>query len=146
MSHILIQQMVRIREELDVAKSTVDYLERLWPSLHDELAFEALQLAQVRMTALNLESTYIVRLFSAFEAVLRNVLPGKQPDRRSAYNLISKAASKWHIPSSIVTKVDGIREFRNRYVHHAETDSSSITFSEALAALNHFLSRLPDPP
>lgn len=90
MSYILIQQMVRIREEFDVAKSTVDYLERSWASLHGEPAFKDLQLAQVRLTAMNIEATYIVRLFSAFEAILRDVLPGKQPDRRS-YNFYGRA-------------------------------------------------------
>jgi hypothetical protein len=146
MSYILIQQMVRIREEFDVAKSTVDYLERSWANMHREPAFEGLQLAQVRMAAINLEPTYIVRLFSAFEAVLRSILPGKQPDRRSAYALVSKAASKWQIPSPLVAKVDHLREFRNRYVHQATIDSSSMTFTEALASLNHFLSWLPNPP
>jgi len=97
----------------------------------------------------NLEATYIVRLFTTFESMLRDFLPRphpNQPDRRSAYDLINRAASRLQIPAVTKDEAQQVREYRNRAVHQGGTAVTALLFSDALAALNRFLSWLPNPP
>lgn len=148
MSHTLIQRLTRIRDELDVARASLGYLEKSWPHRQSETEFEGFVFAQIQRTSANLEVTYIVRLFSTFEAILRDVLPLRSPgrqDKRSAYDLINRAVSKWHISAEICDEAHRIREFRNRIVHENKSVGAAIPFSDALASLNRFLAWLPEP-
>lgn len=111
-----------------------------------ELGSEKPELSEVRRASANLEATYIIRLFSTFESVLREVLPPRSldtPDRRGAYELINRAASKWRVSAAVRGKAHSIREFRNAEVHQSGMDKQDITFADALAGLNRFLSWLP---
>jgi hypothetical protein len=148
-SYLLIQRLGLIRVEFDVAKASIDYLEYFWPRLHREPIFKALQLDQVRSAADHLEATYLVRLFSTFEAILRETLPTRSSlvtDQRSAHNLINRAASKWRLGAHIRDEVHRVREARNSAVHQNQSDELMLPFAEALAILNRFLSWLPDTP
>lgn len=145
MSYLLIQRLGLLREEFDVAKASIDYLEHFWPRLHREPIFEALELDQVRSAGDHLEATYLVRLFSTFEAILREVLPYRSslvPDQRSAYNLINRAASRWRLAAGVRDEVHRVREARNDAVHQNQSELA-LSFAEALAILNRFLSWLP---
>lgn len=106
-------------------------------------------MTDVRRAVSNLEATYIVRLFTTFESMLRNFLPRphpNQPDRRSAYDLINRTASRLRIPAAVRDEVQQVREYRNRAVHEGGTAVTAILLADALAALNRFLSWLPNPP
>ena len=112
-----------------------------------EAEFENLKLFQVRQASTNLEATYIIRLFSTFEAVLREVLPQhslNKVDKRSAYDLINRSASKWRIASSVRDEAHQVREFRNVFVHRNEVALPALSFAEALSRLNRFFAWLPD--
>ncbi len=147
MSYILIQRLIAVRDEYNVARASVAYLKRLWPQLLTEADFRDLDLLQIKQAFANLEVTYTVRLFSTFEAVLRDSLPRRSvnsPDRRSAYDLINRSASKWRIAGSIKDDAHRVREIRNLFVHRNELVYPVVLFSEALAILSRFLAWLPD--
>lgn len=149
MSHVLIRQLTGIRDEFEVARTSLNYLERGWDTLHTNTAFADIQKAQVRRTNANLEITYIARLFSEFEAILRSSRPlhsSTLPDRRSAYHLINQTASRLHIRADIRDQAHRVKEFRNHIVHQGSSAGMEISFSDALAALNRFLSWFPNLP
>ncbi len=147
MSHLQIQRLILIKGEYKAAQASIDYTEREWSRLRWEQGFSRIEFPQVRQATVNIERTYIARLFSVFESILRGVLPVRvsgSPDRRSVYDLINRAASKWRIPAPIRDEAHHIREFRNLTVHQNSAAASPVLFADALAALNRFLSRLPD--
>jgi len=114
--------------------------------LTDEKDFRDLKFLQVREAAANIEVTYIVRLFSVFESILRDILPVRisgLPDRRSVYDLINRSASKWRIPAGIRDDAHNVREFRNLTVHQNNANAPLLLFADAIAALNRFLGRMP---
>ncbi len=145
MSYILIRRLASVRSEFEAAKAAIDYLEKNWSRIHTEAGFEDSELSEVRHASANLEATYVIRLFSMFESVLREVLPPRtlnSPDKRGAYELINRAASKWRVSAAVKDKAHLVRQFRNAEVHQSEIDKD-VTFAEALAGLNRFLSWLP---
>lgn len=149
MSYVLINRLAEVRDEYEVTKASTEHLQSEWPRLHSRPPFEDLELKEVRRAVSNLEATYIVRLFTTFESMLRDFLPRphpNQPDRRSAYDLINRAASRLQIPAVTRDEAQQVREYRNRAVHQGGTAVTALLFSDALAALNRFLSWLPNPP
>ena len=97
MSYILIQRLAKIRGEFEAARVAIDYLAEHWTRIDRELGSGNLDFFKVRQASANLEATYIIRLFSAFESTLREILPlrlPRVPDKRGAYELINRAASK----------------------------------------------------
>jgi len=148
-SHILIWRLAEVRSEFEVARASVEYLQGEWPRLHDDLYFKDLELKEVKRAVSNLEATYTVRLFTTFESMLRDFLPRpspSRPDRRSAYDLINRTASRLHIPSLVRDEAHQVREYRNRTVHQGVAATKTVLFMDAMAVLNRFLSWLPNPP
>lgn len=146
MSYLETKQLILVKEEFEAVRVSVSYLEGSWPRLQVEQMPGTLKLVQVKRAALNLEATYIVRLFSVFESVLRQLLPLRMAgstDRRNVYDLINRAASKWRISAAVRDESHRIREFRNGSVHQNASGTSRLLFTEALAGLNQFLGWLP---
>lgn len=149
MSDVLIRRLDGMRGEFEVAKASTQYLQSEWPRLHSHPAFKALAMTEVRQAVSNLEVTYIVRLFTTFASMLRDFLPRphpNHPDRRGAYDLIDRTASRLHITTVVKEKAHQFREYRNHAVHEGETAMTAMLFADALATLNRFLSWLPNPP
>lgn len=149
MNDVLIRRLAEVKGEFEVARASTEYLRSEWSRLHSQPSFERLAMTDVRRAVSNLEATYIVRLFTTFESMLRNFLPRphpNQPDRRSAYDLINRTASRLRIPAAVRDEVQQVREYRNRAVHEGGTAVTAILLADALAALNRFLSWLPNPP
>jgi len=147
LSYTLIQRLTLIRDEYDAAQASVTYAKRVWSQIQTEAEFDKLKFFQVRQASTYLEATYTVRLFSTFEAVLRDVLhlhSLTKADRRSAYDLINRSASKWRIASSVRDEAHRVREFRNIFVHRNEIAYPALSFTEALGLLNRFLAWLPN--
>jgi hypothetical protein len=67
----------------------------------------------------NLETTYIVRLFSEFETGLRDYWEtylGK-PTEPTAYQLVCQAIPNQRFPQDTIDKADEVRKYRNFLVH-----------------------------
>lgn len=146
MSYLLVQQLARIEDEFEAVKTSISYFERLWPRLTNEQGFGELKFLQVREAAANVEVTYVVRLFSVFESILRDRLLVRiagSPDRRSVYDLINRSASRWRVSAAVRDEAQRIREFRNLLVHQNSAEASLVLFADAISALNRFLAWLP---
>ena len=146
MSHEHIRKLAQVDDEYEAAQVSVTYAKEHWARLHFAEAFASVTLGKLKQASEGIEATYTIRLFSAFEAILRDYLPRRSPatpDRRSAYDLINKTASSLRIPNSIRNGVQLVREFRNSTVHKSGTQSDALTFDDARALLNKFLAWLP---
>lgn len=146
MSHEHIRSLALVQDEYEAARVSVDYAKENWATLYSLEAFASVSLGKLGRSAAGIETTYLVRLFSVFEAILRDYIPhrrGATPDRRSVYDLINKAASSLHIPIPIRDGVQQVRDFRNQTVHNSNSKFDALAFDEARSSLNKFLAWLP---
>lgn len=94
----------------------------------------------------NLETTYVTRLFSQFESILRFYLRAQHPGRRIPQNvgtLINRIALLHAISDPIRDAAHEVRVYRNSVVHADGTATAAITFEQSRRNLNRFLSLLP---
>jgi hypothetical protein len=141
--------LLPIEGEWQATRTAFEFLERSWPRIGDVVGAETTRFADVRRAAQNLEKTYLIRLFSEFEGILHYFLTATVPRLRiprTAEALINRVALRQRVPDPIWDAVHRVREYRNDVLHPATPRRPSIEFEQALAALNRFLARLPDPP
>jgi hypothetical protein len=137
MSHLHIEQLSAVFEEYAEVREAV--AQRLRDSSY--VNYGILQRAER-----NLETTYVIRLFSEFEGILRLVLLTYDPRERvsrEAHNRINRAARLFSIPDQIRDNVHHARLYRNSVVHPGGVRTASLTFGQARSALNRFLKLLP---
>jgi hypothetical protein len=65
-----VQRLTSIQTEFAAARAAIALLERAWTELVAAPEMRAVRLPHVRAAVRNLEATYIIRLFSEFEALL----------------------------------------------------------------------------
>ena len=119
MSYEHIRRLNSVAEEYQAARMAVEYLEADWLRLHSHPSFTSLSLAQLKRSSAGLETTYLVRLFSVFEAILRDYLPRRfpaRPDRRTVYELINKVASVHRISVPVRDGAQTARAFLNTFL------------------------------
>lgn len=148
MSYRQLEQLRQIRQEFSASKAALDYLAVKWPEWQREHRSADLTMSHVRAAAEDVEATYTVRVFSSFEAMLRDFLPlGRitTTGRRSVYDLINRTASRLRIPADIRDDVHRLREYRNQAVHRGGSPPPRVLFPQALATLNRFVAWLPNP-
>lgn len=97
----------------------------------------------------NLEGTYIVRLFAAFEAAFRSFDRAQHHDRNrviDAATMIDQIGGKHGrgIQSSIREAAQDVRRVRNFWAHDSEDNPGPMTIDEARARLQKYLSELPE--
>jgi hypothetical protein len=146
-SYLLIQRLVSIRDEYEAARVAVKYLERSWHRLSDLPETRGVRFSHVQNAVHNLEVTYIIRLFAAFESLLHDFLIVSQPGRavpRRAEHLVNRVARRARIPDLVRDAAQEVREYRNSVIHPGAT-APTMAFEQALAKLNRFLAPLPDP-
>ena len=146
MSYLHIQRLASVRDEYAVVSAATTYLARVWHELGDEPEVSELRFSQLRRAIMNLEATFIVRLFSEFEGILYHHLAVRHPRLRiprTAEALISRVSVREHIPDLLRDAAQDVREYRNAIVHRPTGPMASMSFSEVLAALNRFLVQLP---
>ena len=94
----------------------------------------------------NLETTYVARLFSEFEGILRPYLqvndPRRRPVPRNISSTINRMAAIWRVPDDIRDAVQEARQYRNSVVHPDGTTRAAISFSDTRSILSN-LARLP---
>lgn len=97
----------------------------------------------------NLEGTYLVRLFAAFEAGLRSFDRARHNDstrREDAAVLIDSIGGRrgQGISASIRANAQAVRRVRNRWAHEDDSSAENMSIKEAAARLQNFLSWLPE--
>lgn len=103
----------------------------------------------IRSADSNLEGTYIVRLFAAFEAALRSYdrARHRDPDREeNASVLIDSTGGRRarRISAKDRGGAHEVRRLRNYWAHESDQAPPPMTISEARARLEKFLARLPE--
>lgn len=97
----------------------------------------------------NLEGTYIIRLFAAFEAALRSYDRARHedPGRNSrASAMIDEIGGRRGrgIPTRVRQGAHEVRRVRNYWAHESDAGPGPMTVDEARARLQSFLSELPE--
>jgi hypothetical protein len=148
-SYLHVQELQPVRDEYLAASAALTYVARVWHELGGEPESRRTRLSHVREADRNLEITYIIRLFSEFEALLSDHLTRRHPGLRvprSTEALINRVALRERIPDPIRDGVQVVREYRNSIVHRRSGHASVLGFRQAMSSLNQFLALLPDPP
>jgi hypothetical protein len=97
----------------------------------------------------NLEGTYLIRLFAAFESALRSYDRSRHNDstrETKAAVLIDEIAGKRNrgISTDVRDGAHKVPEFRNYWAHEGEEPPEPMTIDEARGRLQKFLAELPD--
>ncbi len=97
----------------------------------------------------NLDGTYIVRLFAAFEAALRSYDRAKHNNPNlstDAAVMIDEIGGKRGrgIQMGIRRRAQEVRQVRNYWAHESDEDPGPMTVDESRARLQAYLHELPD--
>lgn len=145
MSHRLIARLAAVRTEFYATRGALAFTLREWPALRSERELEGQTLEALHLAVKNVESTYTLRLFAEFEAILREQYPVSRPGRKvptQSDSLINGLGSHYKIAPARLQNVHRVRRFRHS-VAHAGPAAEPITFPDALSHLNWFLSFIP---
>jgi hypothetical protein len=138
--------MEPVRSEYDGAAAAISWVARAWAQIRDEPELSRVSLTQISEAALNLEATYIIRVFAEFEAILTNHIAVAHPTLRvprTAEALINRVALRERIPDPLLDTAQGVRAYRNVLVHHRIAPVPTQSLPQVMAGLNRFLARLP---
>jgi len=143
------QHITEVWGEFRSARVAVDRLKDAVAATPDLLKKDPVAREYLRVASGNLEGTYIVRLFAAFEAALRSYDRAKHndPSRRTEASVMIDAIGgrRGHtIQMGIRQGAHEVRRVRNRWAHESDADPGPMTVDEARARLQAFLSELPD--
>jgi hypothetical protein len=105
--------------------------------------------AYLRDTDANLEGTYLVRLFAAFEAALRSYDRARHNDPtrdEAASVLIDSIGGRpgQGISTAVRDGAHAVRRVRNFWAHENEEVPASMSIAEARARLQTYISWLPE--
>lgn len=138
-----------IEGEYRAARLAVDRFQFQVMESPDMLTARDATRAYLRQADENLEGTYLVRLFAAFEAALRSYDRVKHADanrNEPASILIDSIGGRrgQGISTTVRQGAQAVRLVRNYWAHENQTLPGSMTLAEARARLQRFLSWLPD--
>jgi hypothetical protein len=107
---------------------------------------EGLLVSDVRLCGARLEETYIVRLFSEFEATTRAICRAFWPrmtfSRTPVRTLMNRVAARQHVLFEVLDRAHDVRKYRNALVHES-LPSSTLALHECRSRLAQFFSYLP---
>ncbi len=147
MSRVLIRNLAAVQQEFEAARAALLYAEQQWAQAVGDPLLRGVSKSQVTAALVRVEQTYLTRLFSEFEGMLRAYLDTRRetvPPR--AYDLLNKVAKRQraNIPDARRDAAHLVREYRNAVVHASEV-GAAVSFEQALSTLNQYLVFLPDP-
>jgi hypothetical protein len=135
--------------EYKSARTAVDRLKAALAATPDFLKGDRVAREYLRPADRNLEGTYIVRLFAAFEAALRSYDRAEHHDttrKTDAATMIDEIGGKHGrgIQMGIRQRAHDVRQVRNYWAHEADANPGPMTIDEARARLQAYLHDLPD--
>ncbi len=92
----------------------------------------------------NLEGTYLIRLFAAFESGVRSYWTTIRNTKPAIRYLIDAIASDRGVPDDLKVEVHEVREYRNLLVHEGDNESVPVAIDPARSRLCTYFARLPD--
>jgi len=145
-SAIHVYRLRRVESEYLTCRASLSYAERYWSQLFSTAEWEGRTLSQVREAWRYLEGTYIIRIFSEFEGILREAWStrGGNPDEHNVDFLIDHVADPTP-PAELRQRVHEVQYFRNSLVHPGARRVPALSMEETRRRLAKFAERLPDP-
>ena len=152
MSSIYINKSKSIRSEFKANQDALAYIVRHWQkqAIYNEI--DQVGPEDFKKALDNLEGTFVLRLFAAFEGMLKEHMAQHHPaitlpEDVSMYRLIDLVANRQTPPISLPLRqrVHEVRRYRNSLVHSGAPAVPTIAFAEALSRLNTYLAKLPEP-
>src|SRR4051812_6741662 len=136
---IWMYRLKQVEREYQTARLAMDRLE--WDARDDPAVLtQTMSYRDIGLVTGRLEETYLVRLFSEFEAALRQFLRVKRlrvPG--NARPLINRVVDKVRIANRLALDVHRVRDYRNSLVHETEALPASVSIREATSILCGFL-------
>jgi hypothetical protein len=130
------------REFLVARKAVDDFLSAIRSGGTNRLPANT-KLRDVEAMSDNLEGTYLIRLFAAFESGLRSYWRAvrKRKTKPGTEQLIDSVASSRNIPDDVTDTVHQVRRYRNSLVHEENAEAAPITLSVARGSLCTYFAR-----
>ena len=155
MSRVYQRKLAGVQDERDVAEEAAAYVRDNWysKSIFDEAGFiEGRTLNEILQLIKSLDTIFTIRLFAAFEGMLRQHMRQYHPkppvpeDAGAAF-LIDRAATSQALRISIplCNEVHEVRKYRNSLMHPDGVRAREIPFTVALARLARYVGWLPEP-
>ena len=153
MSDIYIRRLRAIQEDLDISREAFAFVRTNWhrQEVAEHFRVHARTLARVERAGANLDTTYFVRLTAEFEGILKDHLRTNHSAIHVPANaridwLLARVVQRENITLSpdLRQRLNEIRDYRNALAH-GSVAPLVVTFIQALARYNTFLSYLPDP-
>jgi hypothetical protein len=143
------QHITEVWGEYKSARAAVDRLKAEVVAAPDLLKNDPVAREYLRDAHGNLEGTYIVRLFAAFESALRSYDRAKHNDptrKTDASAMIDEIGGKRGrgIQLGIGQRAHEVRLVRNYWAHESDEDLEPMTIDKARARLQAYLHELPD--
>jgi hypothetical protein len=137
-----------VEGEYQAARIAVDRLKDQVAASPDILKSDDGTRAYLREANKNLEGTYLVRLFAAFEAALRSFDRARHNDPtrdQVASVLIDTTGGRrgQGISAAVREGAHAVRRVRNYWAHESDAMPDPMTIAEARARLQEYLSWLP---
>lgn len=143
--HEWMDRIKAVEREFKAVKAAVDdFLNNL--TTHRAKLPPDTHLKDARNMSDNLEGTYLIRLYAAFESGLRSYWKWgrKKKSKPVTEVLINSIATERKVPKEIRDDVHEVRRYRNSLVHESEDEITSVGIQAARARLCTFFARLPD--
>lgn len=139
--------LARVRDELDAVAFALGHATEAWGSDPQFLAAARdadFALDDFRRPARSLELTYLLRLFSEFETVVRHFWTTTvRPTEPGMGPLLDAVAARRPMSNADRDGAHGVRELRNRIIHEGLRELAD-DFADHLAALGRYLRWLPN--
>ena len=102
------------------------------------------KMGDANAAATNLEGTYLLRLFAAFESGLRSYWASIRTTKPPVRDLVDSIAGDRDVSDSLRDEVHEVREYRNGLVHESDEEAEPVPLADARRRLCTFFARLPD--
>lgn len=138
-----------VEGEYRAARIAVDRLKSQVAADAGLLGYDDRTRAYLRDAGRNLEETYLVRLFAAFEAALRSYDRARHndPNRDEVASILIDSVGGRRgqgISTAVREGAHAVRLLRNYWAHESEIMPAPMTLAEARARLQRYLSWLPE--
>jgi hypothetical protein len=138
-----------VEGEYKGARVAVDHFKAQLIAMPDIMARDDEARVYLRAADKNLEGTYLVRLFAAFEAALRSYDRARHnaPTRTEVATVLIDSIGGRRgqgILASIREGAHAVRRVRNYWAHESDASQEPMTIADARARLQKYLSWLPE--
>ena len=145
MSDFYVRSLLRLSDEYDAVDASLNYVQKQWRRQNLSLSITRATSEDLQRAINDLQSAYVIRLFSTFEGMLKQHMVHHHPnisvkEDAPAVWLIDRVANLQspQILAPSRERVHKVRQYRNFLVHPGGTSPSPIEFTDALARLNKF--------